>query len=75
VETDKSGVLKVIVDSFTPGGADGLMVKVNEDNWQSQSQTVWDWQLLAGLNTIKVRTKNTRGILGPVSEIQVSYNP
>ncbi len=75
METDKSGVLKVIVDSFTPGGSDGILVKLNEDNWQSQSQTVWDWQLLAGLNTIKVRAKNTRGILGPVSEIQVSYNP
>lgn len=75
METDKSGVLKVIVDSFTPGGSDGILVKLNEDNWQSQSQTVWDWQLLAGLNTIKVRTKNTRGILGPVSEVQVSYNP
>lgn len=75
LETDKSGVLKVIVDSFTPGGSDGLLVKVNEENWQSQNQTVWNWQLLAGLNTIKVRTKNIRGILGPVSEIQVSYNP
>ena len=75
METDKSGMLKVIVDSFIPGGADGLLVKVNEENWQTQNQTVWNWQLLAGLNTIKVRTKNTRGILGPVSEIQVSYNP
>lgn len=75
METDKSGMLKVIVDSFTPGGADGLLVKINEENWQSQNQNVWNWQLLAGLNTIQVRTKNTRGILGPVSEIQVSYNP
>ena len=75
LETDKSGVLKVVVDSFIPGGADGLLVKVNEDNWESQNQTVWNWQLLAGLNTIRVRTKNTRGILGPVSELQVRYNP
>lgn len=75
METAQPGILKVVVDSFIPGGADGLLVKVNEDNWQSQNQTVWNWQLLAGLNTIKVRTKNTRGILGPVSEIQVSYNP
>jgi hypothetical protein len=74
-ETDKSGILKVDVEAFTPGGFDSFLVANKEGEWQSQSQRTWDWILQAGLNTIKVRTKNIRGVLGPVSELNVAYNP
>lgn len=74
-ETSKSGILKVEVDAFTPGGSDGFLVATNDGEWQNQSQKSWDWTLQSGLNTIKVRTKNIRGILGPVSELNVNYNP
>jgi hypothetical protein len=74
-ETDKSGVLKVDVEAFTPGGFDSFLIANKEGEWQSQSQKSWDWLLQAGLNTIKVRTKNIRGVLGPVSELNVAYNP
>ncbi len=74
-ETNKSGILKVEVDAFTPGGSDGFLVAIKDGEWQNQSQKSWDWTLQNGLNTIKVRTKNIRGILGPVSELNVTYNP
>ena len=74
-ETNKSGILKVEVDDFTPGGSDGFLVATKDGEWQNQSQKSWDWTLQSGLNTIKVRTKNIRGILGPVSELNVTYNP
>ncbi len=74
-ETNKSGVLKVEVDAFTPGGFDGLLVANKDGEWQIQSQKSWIWALHSGLNTIKVRTKNIRGILGSVSELNVTYNP
>ena len=74
-ETTKAGMLKVEVDTFTPGGFDSFLVSVNNSEWQSRNQKSWDWTLKSGLNSIKVRTKNIRSILGPISEIQVSYNP
>jgi hypothetical protein len=74
-ETTKAGLLKVEVDTFTPGGFDSFLVSVNNAEWQTRNQKLWDWTLKSGLNSIKVRTKNIRGILGPVSEIQVTYNP
>lgn len=74
-ETTKAGILKVEVDTFTPGGFDSFLVSVNNSEWQSQNQKSWDWTLKSGLNSIKVRTKNIRAILGPISEIQVTYNP
>lgn len=74
-ETQKSGILKVEVDAFTPGGFDSFLFASNDGEWISRNQNFWDWELQSGLNIIKVRTKNVRGILGPVSELQVMYNP
>jgi hypothetical protein len=74
-ETDKPGVLKVEVENFTPGGFDTLLVLVNDGDWINRNEAGWTWILRSGLNSIRVRTRNTRGILGPVSEIQVVYNP
>lgn len=75
METDKQGVLKVVVDTFTPGGFDTLLLALDDGTWVPQNQPNWNWDLQSGLNTIRVRTKNSRGILGPVSNMQVTYNP
>ncbi|MGV3685738.1 MAG: hypothetical protein ACO1NS_08945 [Daejeonella sp.] len=74
-ETQKAGTLKVEVDNFTPGGFDSFLVASNDGEWISRKENLWNWELQSGLNSIKVRTKNSRGILGPVSELQVMYNP
>jgi len=74
-ETDKPGVLRVEVDKFTPGGFDTFLVGINDGSWVTQKESSWSWVLRSGLNSIKVRTRNIRGVLGPVSDIQVVYNP
>ncbi len=74
-ETDKPGVLKVEADNFTPGGFDTLLVAVNDGGWVPQNESGWSWVLRSGLNRIRVRTRNIRGVMGPVSDIQVVYNP
>jgi hypothetical protein len=74
-ETNEPGVLQVQVDKFSPGGFDTFLVSINEGSWVTQNKSTWDWHLRSGLNRIQVCTRNTRGIAGPVSDIQVTYNP
>lgn len=74
-ETNEPGALDVNIKNFTPGGLEGFLVATNSGNWIPQKDSSWIWNLRSGRNTIKVRTKNVRGILGPVSEIEVNYNP
>ena len=74
-ETDKPGVLRVELDEFTPGGFETFLVGINDGSWITQKESSWRWVLRSGLNNIKVRTRNIRGVLGPVSDIQVVYNP
>lgn len=74
-ETNKPGVIYVEADNFTPGGFDTFLVDLNDSGWVIQSGSNWNWTLHGGLNNIKVRTRNIRGVLGPVSDIQVVYNP
>ena len=74
-EIDERGVLEVEVDTFTPGGFDTFLVQVNGEDWDERREQKWLWALKYGMNTIKVRTRNVRGVLGPVSHIKVTYNP
>lgn len=75
-ETDQPGLLRVDVDTYVPGGMDDLLVRVNGDEWETAGGDVsWYWSLNSGRNTIEVRTRNVSGVLGPVSHIDVSYNP
>lgn len=74
-ETDESGILKVEVDTFTPGGFDTFLVQVNGEEWEKKEEQKWLWALKCGKNTLKVRTRNVRGVLGSVSHLEVTYNP
>jgi hypothetical protein len=51
------------------------LVRVNDGKWIVQKKSSWNWELQSGLNQIEVRVKNLRGVLGPVSNLQVTYNP
>ncbi|HLA57105.1 MAG TPA: hypothetical protein VK622_00010 [Puia sp.] len=75
LETDEPGVLRVEVDKFIPGGFSTFLVSVNDGHWSAQNKSSWIWQLQSGLNRIRVRAQNIRGIMGPVSDIEVAYNP
>jgi len=74
-ETDERGLLRVEVNTFTPGGFDTFLVKMNDGQWVEQKEPTWLWSLRSGLNSVEVRSRNVRGILGPVSMLQVTYNP
>lgn len=74
-ETDKPGVLQVRIDAFIPGGKGSFLLSTDNVNWTELNTPDWTWNLKSGVNNILVRTKNSRDILGPVSNLQVTYNP
>jgi len=74
-ETDEPGILKVDLNNFTPGGFLTYLVRVNDGKWIVQKKSSWNWELQSGRNQIEVRVKNLKGVLGPVSNLQVTYNP
>ncbi|MFC1541196.1 hypothetical protein ACFL50_01960 [Candidatus Latescibacterota bacterium] len=74
-ETNNRGILNVEVETFTPGGLDAFLVCENEGEWKEQKENNWQWMLKSGLNSLKVRTRNVRGIFGPVSHLNVTFNP
>ncbi|MFC1539644.1 hypothetical protein ACFL6H_09480 [Candidatus Latescibacterota bacterium] len=74
-ETNERGILNVEVDTFTPGGFDTFLACENEGEWKEQKANKWQWMLKSGLNSMKIRTKNVRGVLGPVSHLNVTFNP
>jgi hypothetical protein len=73
-ETGERGALHVEVNTFTPG-FETFLVRLNEGKWVEQKQPVWIWALKPGKNCVQVRVKNLRGVLGPVSTLNVTYNP
>ena len=73
-EKENPGVIDVEVDTFTPG-FDTFLVRVDDGNWVEKKQRVWTWSLKPGKNSIEIRTRNVRGIPGPVSKLYVTYNP
>ncbi|MFC1608082.1 hypothetical protein ACFL47_08940 [Candidatus Latescibacterota bacterium] len=74
-ETDSPGMLAVEVATFTPGGFDSFLIRVDGGKWIEREEPKWEWALRRGLNRIEVRAKNVRDVLGPVSALSVSYNP
>lgn len=74
-ETTAPGILNVLIDNFTPGGLDGFLVRIDKGRWVFQKSANVNWDLKSGLNTLEVRVRNARKILGPVSKVQVSYFP
>jgi len=73
-ETSQPGVLKIEVNTHTPG-FQSLLVKTDDENWTEQNSLIWNWKLRAGMNRIEIRTKTKEGILGPVSCMRVTFNP
>jgi len=74
-ETDRRGILKIEVDTFTPGGFDCFLVRIDDGDWFEMRDSSWEWALTGGIHTLEVRTRNVRGVLGPTSRLKVTYNP
>lgn len=75
VETGERGVLTVLLETFTPGGFDTYLVRKNGGEWFKQPGDEWLWALMPGINTLEVRSRNVRGVTGPVSSVSVTFNP
>jgi hypothetical protein len=73
-ETGERGVLEIEIDTFTPG-FDTFLVRFNDGTWMEQKQPRLLWTLKGGKNRVEARVRNVRGVLGPVSTLDVTYNP
>ena len=73
-ETAGRGVLKVEIDTFTPG-FETLLVRLDGGPWTEQRSPAWTWTLKPGKNTLEVRARNVRGVLGPPSAGGGTLNP
>lgn len=73
-ETADSGLLTVKINTFTPG-FDAFLCRLNGGEWTEQRRASWTWALRPGKNTLEARVRNVRGVRGPASELEVTYNP
>lgn len=73
-ETGGRGGLAAVLNTFTPG-FDTFLVRVDNGRWTAQTAPEFLWKLRAGMNRIEARVRNVRGVLGPVSTLDVTYNP
>jgi hypothetical protein len=73
-ETPERGSVEIEIDTFTPG-FDTFLVRFNEGKWMEQKQPKLLWSLKGGKNRVEARVRNVRGVLGPVSTLDVTYNP
>jgi len=73
-ETADRGVLKVEIDTFTPS-FDAFLVRTDEGTWAERKESSWTWALKPGKNRLEARVRNARGVLGPLSALEVTYNP
>ena len=73
-ETAGRGALNVVIDTFTPG-FETFLVRLDGGAWTEQRSPAWTWTLRPGLNRLAARVRTVRGVLGPVSEIEVAFHP
>ena len=75
METEERGVLNVVADTFTPGGFDTFLVRYDDGEWKTIQENSWPWVLKPGSNLLEVRTRNIRGVKGPVSRLRITCHP
>jgi hypothetical protein len=71
--TDRPDVLRVDVDTETPG-FQTFLVQSDNGEWKENPSPSFEWPLHEGLNTLRVRVRNTAGVLGPESHVSVVMN-
>jgi hypothetical protein len=72
-ETDRAGVLRVDVDTETPGFK-AFLVRFDNGEWKENPSSSFTWPLHEGPNTLRVRILNTAGVPGPESVATVVMN-
>ena len=69
-ETEKTGVLRVEIDTETPC-FDTFLVQLNRNEWLEHKQGIFDWSLNEGLNQLRVKIRNKAGVCGMESYVAV----
>ena len=71
--TDRRDTLRVDIETYTPC-FDTFLVRIDNDQWQENDKSYFNWSLHEGLNRLWVRTRNTMDVLGPASFVSVVMN-
>ena len=72
-QTEEEGVLRVEVDTETPGFA-AFSVRIDDGSWQEHKEATWHWPLHSGLNRLRVKTRNSAGVCGPESYAEIVWH-
>ena len=72
-ETDHPGVIRVDIDTVTPC-FDTFIVSVDDSGWMAVEGTSVEWPLHEGMNTLRVKARNTEGVDGPESFAKIVMN-
>ena len=72
-ETNQPVILRVDIDTETPC-FQTFLIRIDEGEWKENRSSSFEWQLHEGLNRLRVRVRNTAGVLGPESYASVVMN-
>jgi len=72
-ETENPAILRVDADTYTPC-FESFVVRIDGGEWYVVDGSSFDWPLHEGLNTLRVRTRNTAGVMGVESLARVVVN-
>ena len=72
-ETSQPGILKVDVDTLTPR-FETFVIRMDNAEWHEIRGSSFEWMLHEGINSLRVRVRNTAGVPGPESFVSVVMN-
>ena len=70
---NEPGTLQLQMGTVTPH-FEAFIVSLNGGKWEKKPR-VFSWKLQPGQNRIEMRTRNTAGVLGSISFLEVQYDP
>ena len=71
--TEQTEVLRVDADTETPC-FETFVVRIDDGEREENHAPSFEWTLHEGLNSLRVRVRNTAGVLGPESFVSVVMN-
>jgi hypothetical protein len=72
-ETELPGLLRVDIDTETPC-FDTFLVQFDRGEWKENLSSSLEWMLHEGLNSLRVKVRNSAGVTGPESMVSVVMN-
>jgi len=72
-ETGLPGTLRIDVDTVTPC-FETFVIRIDDDICIENHESTFEWTLHEGLNRLRVRIRNTAGVVGPESDVTIVMN-